>query len=238
MLYEGVRQVFPNQAELIICGVRNDIFHPTSFEEREYVRTELGVSSENIVFSFLGSVGKRKGFDVLAKAFAVLARDNPNLYLWIIGPRTVQENQNINPIEVAEVCAPLVGLDGQVRYWGRVNDRIKLAMLLRISDIFVFPSLREGFGLAPVEAMASGTPVIVSRLPGVTDLANVEGETGLFVEPGDVKSLKEAMFILASQPELRNKISPAAVQRVRDQFGWQKHVSDWENLYIKLSVQE
>ena len=234
-LHRGVLQIFPEKAVCILCGVRDDIFKPIPNNEREELRGEMGVSPSEIVFCFLGSVGRRKGFDLLAQAFADLSIKYPNWRLWVIGPRTARESQNIDPKEVDQVCAPLGNLDQKVRYWGRVNDRNYLANLLSSSDIFILPSVREGMALAPMEAMAAGIPVIISRLPGVTDIATSEEETGLFIEPGDLASLRTAMIRLAVSAELRLQMGLAAVKRVHDLFSWKKHVSDWENLYCNFS---
>ncbi len=77
-----------------------------------------------------------------------------------------------------------------------------------------------------MEAMAAGVPVIVSRIEGVTDLANIDGETGLYVEVGDVIALLEAMRKLANDRELRERMGKAAYQRAVEHFGWQAHIDN------------
>lgn len=230
-LHEGVSKIFPKKAVQIFCAIRDDVFKPISLEERQRIRLELGVAADDVIFCFLGTVCKRKGFHLLAKAFSDLSPTHPNWRLWVIGPKTIQENQNIDLDEVKLVCSPLDRFGNKVHYWGRIDNRSQLAHILSISDIFVFPSLKEGFGLAPVEAMAVGIPVIISKLPGITDLANIEGETGLFIEPNDEASLKTAMVQLADQPDLRREMGRSAVNRVREFFGWQQHVDRWEQIY-------
>jgi glycosyltransferase involved in cell wall biosynthesis len=173
----------------------------------------------------------RKGFDLLAQAFAELAPGHPNWRLWVIGPRSHAESQNLRDEEVQAVTAALQGFDSQITYLGRVDDRHALARLLGAGDVFLFPSRREGFGLAPVEAMATGAPVIISRIPGVTDLASVEGETGLYIPPNDPKALKQAMERLGNDPELRRQMGQKAVQRVKKAFSWEPYIDRWEQLY-------
>src|SRR5262249_55064082 len=90
----------------------------------------------------------------------------------------------------------------------RVLDRIVfveetqvIQQYYRASDVFVLPSRRESFGMALVEAMASGLPCIASRLPGVTDLIVTDGTSGLLVEPHDVPALSAALArVLTDQP--------------------------------------
>ena len=236
-LFEPLAVHFPGKSVLIVNGVRDDLFVPL-IQERIALRQQTQVPPDGVVFSFLGSVGRRKGFDTLAQAFAELAPEHPDWRLWVVGPRSRQESQNIVDQEVEEVCQPLRSCEAQVSYWGRINDRPLLAQILAASDVFVFPSRREGMGLAPLEAMAAGVPVIIARLPGITDLANVEGETGLYVEPGNVAQLREAMRRLGENPTLRQQMGKAARQRIVESFGWEHHVVRWEQLYTLGEIKQ
>jgi len=230
-LYRPLKSLFPNQAVLLVNGVRDDLFIPLNREEQSRLRCQWNLNEDNVVFLFLGSVGHRKGFDVLAKAFAQLAEAHPKWRLWVIGPRSRSESQNIVDEHVEKVISPISHLASQVKFWGRIDDREKLAQILAVGDVFVFPSRREGMGLAPVEAMACGTPVIIARIPDITDLANIEGETGLYVPPGEVEPLKQAMERLGTNPELRRRMGRNAARRVREEFGWEQYIDRWERLY-------
>jgi glycosyltransferase involved in cell wall biosynthesis len=235
-LYRPLRAVFPQNAVLLLNGVRDDIFVPVDEATRNRTRTDLNVSEDDVVFSFLGSVDRRKGFDLLAEAFATLAPEFPRWQLWVMGPMSRAESQNVNECVARAVTVPLLPVQLQVRYIGRVDDRERLARYLGSSDLFVFPSRREGFGLAPVEAMAAGIPPIVARIGGVTDLANVEGETGLFVPPGDLLALLNAMRSLGTDAPLRQEMGRSAVERVQNEFGWEEHISRWSELYATGTV--
>ena len=230
-LYAPLQAHFPPKAVLILNAVRDDIFVPLDDATRRRVRGELGAGDEHVVFTFLGTVCYRKGFDLLAQAFAELAPGHPNWRLWVIGPRSHAESQNLCDEEAQEVMAPLRELDSQIIYFGRVNDRHQLATLLGSSDVFVFPTRREGLPLSPMEAMAGGVPPIIARIPGVTDLASVEGETGLYIPPNDPKALKQAMERLGNDPELRRQMGRKAVQRVKEAFSWEPYIDRWEQLY-------
>jgi glycosyltransferase involved in cell wall biosynthesis len=230
-LYRGLAPDFGSKVLLIPCGIRDNIFTRCSNPAREDLRSGHKAGHDDVVFAFLGSVGRRKGFDVLANAFAELAPTHPRWRLWVIGPRTRVENQNIDEREVAEVTSPLKDLQNRVKFWGRLDVRHTLSRILSASDVFVFPSRREGMGIAPMEAMAVGVPVVVSRIPGVTDLANVEGETGLYVPPGDLAGLKAAMLRLGTDEELRKRMGARAAQVVREGFAWEQHVTNWMKLY-------
>jgi len=230
-LHRGLALDFGSKVSLLPYGIRDDIFTRGSDGEREKLRSAHQIRPGNVVFACLGAVGRRKGFDVLAQAFAELAPAHPEWRLWVIGPRSRAESQNIDEREVAEVTSPLRGLAERVEFWGRLDERPTLSRILAASDVFVFPSRREGMGIAPLEAMAVGVPVVVSRIPGVTDLANMEGDTGLYVPPGDLAGLKAAMLKLGTDEEARQRMGERAAQVVRAGFAWEQHVTKWMRLY-------
>ncbi len=230
-LSEPIRAIAPKKSILLLNGVRDDIFKPFPDAERTDIRDEEGIPTNGVIFVFLGTVGYRKGFDLLAKAFTQLAPSHPDWRLWVIGPYRPAENQNILESEVRQVIEPLIPVIDRVKFWGRVDDRYRLAQLLGAGDFFVFPSRREGFGLAPVEAMACGTPVIIARLPGITDLANIDGQTGLYIKPDSVEDLCRAMLQLGENTILREEMGRAGRERVKENFGWESHVNAWEDLY-------
>ena len=90
-------------------------------------------------------------------------------------------------------------------------------------------------GLTSAEAMACGIPVILSRIEGVTDVGNIEGKTGLYIKPGDPKELMKAMTTLGEKEGLRRRMGRAGAERARVVYGWETHISKWEELYSGLS---
>jgi glycosyltransferase involved in cell wall biosynthesis len=232
-LYEAIQRSFPGKAVLILNGIRDDIFLPLEAARRVLVREEAGAKANDIIFIFLGSVGTRKGFDLLAQAFAELSPVHPEWRLWVIGPHTKEQSQNIVVEEVNCVTQPLKG-NNRGNFWGRIDDRQRLAEVLAAGDGFVFPSRREGMPLAPMEAMAAGLPVIIARIPGVTDMVNIHGETGYYITPGNLDELKKAMEKLGTDKVLRKRMGRKARERVVESFGWERHIDQWESLYKSL----
>jgi glycosyltransferase involved in cell wall biosynthesis len=231
-LYCGLQELFTNKVILIINGVRDDIFIPLSPIERVNFRLKHDVHTDDVIFSFVGSIGTRKGFDQLANAFRDLAKVHPNWKLWVIGPHTIKESQNLRGEDISACIAPLHGLGCQVVFWGRINDRKYMNQILASSDIFVFPTRREGMPLAPAEAMSAGIPVIITRIAGVTDLINIEGETGLYIPVGEKDALRSAMEKLGNDPALRHYMGENGRKRIMEGFRWEKHLDQWEQLYL------
>ena len=95
----------------------------------------------------------------------------------------------------------------------------ELGPLYERAAVVAVPSHREGFGVACLEAMAHGRPVVASAVGGLLDLV-VDGETGLFVPPRDVPALRAALERLLGDAELRERLGAAARERVRTHFGW------------------
>jgi glycosyltransferase involved in cell wall biosynthesis len=106
-----------------------------------------------------------------------------------------------------------------VRFFGFVPDAT-LAILYRLAHTFAFPSLYEGFGLPPLEAMACGTPVVTSRL---SSLPEVVGEAAILVDPYDVDDIAGALVRLLSDPALRERLATLGRARATH-FSWDKSV--------------
>src|SRR6202007_3468208 len=99
-----------------------------------------------------------------------------------------------------------------VRFLGYLPEGT-LAAMYRLASVFVFPSLYEGFGLPPLEAMASGTPVVTSN---VSSLPEVAGGGAMLVDPYDVSSIVEGMRGVLSDPDLAREMRRKGLVRARD----------------------
>lgn len=233
-LEASVSKHFSNKSNLIVPGVHDNIFKPINPHERELFRSENKISDQDVVFTFLGSVGLRKGFDLLVRSFIDLEKEFPGFRLWVIGPSTKFESQNITNDEVEELLTPLESCQNKVHFWGRIDDQNLLSKILACSDAFVFPSRKEGFGIAPIMAMAVGLPVIISRIPGVTDLANIDGMTGYYFTPGDISGLKTAIKKIIEDPTRRVQMGTNARKVVLESFRWEQYIQSWEKLLLNL----
>ena len=120
-------------------------------------------------------------------------------------------------------------LHKHVRFLGYVPDD-QLAVLYRLAAVFVFPSLYEGFGLPPLEAMASGTPVVVSN---VSSLPEVVGDAAVLVDPHDVGSIVDGLRAGADRPRPRRG-DAAERARTGAGFSWERSVARTLEVYKRV----
>ena len=141
-------------------------------------------------------------------------------------------------IEAAEGMNLVVAGDGPLR------DRFPQALgfvppaeldrLYARAAVVACPSHREGFGVACLEAMAHGRPVVASGVGGLLDLV-VNGETGILVEPGNVQALRAALERLLSDPGLRRRLGDAGRQRAAEHFSWPRVTRKTLDVYARYA---
>jgi glycosyltransferase involved in cell wall biosynthesis len=141
-------------------------------------------------------------------------------------------------VEAAQGINLVVAGDGPLR--SRVPQALgfvppdELAPLYARAAVVVCPSYREGFGVACLEAMAHGRPVVASSVGGLLDLV-VDGETGIHVPPGDVPALRSAIERLLGDRELRRRMGEAGRRRAAEHFSWDAVTSRTVELYARYA---
>jgi glycosyltransferase involved in cell wall biosynthesis len=185
----------------------NERFKPQPPEEVERVRRKYRLFAPYIIF--VGTVEPRKNLVTLVRAFAAVAKNFPHL-LVLAGARGWMSEPVFAEIERQ-------GLKDRVAHLGYVPAE-DLPALISGAEVFVYPSLGEGFGLPPLEAMACGVPVICSNAPA---LPEVVGDAAILVPPTDVTALEEAIMHLLSDPDLKATLRQKGLQRSR-QFSWHR----------------
>jgi glycosyltransferase involved in cell wall biosynthesis len=186
------------------------------------LRQQYGIPREALIFSFVGRVVGDKGVRELAEAFRGLRRTFSESYLLLIGGF----EDDLDPLD-PEVLSflkndpkvILAGFQSDIRPW------------VMVSDIFVFPSYREGFPNVVMQACCLNTPCIVSDINGCNEIVS-DGKTGLIVPPKNSAMLQLAMEKLSVDPALRRKFAAAAREYVVANFD-QKFV--WGELLKEYS---
>jgi glycosyltransferase involved in cell wall biosynthesis len=198
-----------DRVQTIYCGV-DPSFRPLSSAEAKAFRQQKGLPERFILF--LGTIEPRKNVSRLVEAFAMLrvaytqAASPPHLV--IAGGRGWLSDPVFARIEE-------LGVQDRVHVVGYVPEEEK-RLWYGASTCFCYPSLYEGFGLPPLEAMACGIPVIASN---VSSLPEVVGEAGLTVPPQDSRALSKALSRALEDAGLRAELSQKGLARAQ-QFSW------------------
>lgn len=192
-------------------------FRPAEPGEQAALRRTLGLPASGPLILFVGFFSADKGPHILYEAWSrIAATAAAGSSLLFIGATTSSY------FEVDERLASGIrdqaardGLASRVLF---VEATRAIEEYYRASDVFVFPSKREGFGMALVEAMASGLPCVASRLPGATDEIVTAGTNGVLVEPHDVAALASALERLLTDSRLAAELGRAARTSVEQRF--------------------
>lgn len=208
---EEVRRVFQTPADKIIV-VPNGVDSPRTAADAAKdaaFRARFAAPEEELVF-FLGRLVHEKGVHVLLDAAPRILRHRPGTRFVIAGEGPLRTD--------LEARARALGIAERVVFYGYADDEDR-DRFLRGAQAAVFPSLYEPFGIVSLEAMAAGTPVVVSRTGGFAEIVE-HGVTGLHAEPGDVESLADAVLTVLSNPRLAEKLRRRALREVRERFSW------------------
>jgi glycosyltransferase involved in cell wall biosynthesis len=172
---------------------------------------------------YAGNIKPHKNLERLIEAFHTLRRGGlEQVKLLIIG-------DEISKYATLRRAVHRYKLHKHVRFFGFVPDKT-LASLYRLASVFVFPSLYEGFGLPPLEAMAAGTPVITSN---VSSLPEVVGDAAILIDPYEPDEIAAAMRRVLTEPGLRADLHDRGLARVK-QFSWARSVQRVREIYAEV----
>ena len=216
----------------IYNGVDTARFYPVNKSVERQIPSGLpdnfraGSMERAVVIGAVGRIAQVKNQRSLISAVDLLVRRRPELaeQLKVIlvgnGPLHQTLKSQVDELGLADT----VWMPG---------DRTDIPDLLRQMDVFVLPSLAEGVSNTVLEAMASGLPVIATRVGGNTELIQHEGN-GLLVDVNEDGQLAEAIAQLVDQPELREQMGRRGLERVREKFDWNKTVESYLAVYDEV----
>lgn len=171
------------------------------------------------------SINRNKGQDLLLEAFALL--DDPKAELWLYGAVGLSARGYVKRLK-KRVSA--LGLENRVHFPGPTSN---VHEVFSGAAVVVHTSWTESFGMALVEAMSCGVPVIAHDLEGMAEVV-VDGVTGYLIKPGDIEMLVSRLGLLLEDPEIRNRIGGAAYLSVRERFDIISRSQEYRNLYQGL----
>jgi glycosyltransferase involved in cell wall biosynthesis len=194
--------------------------------EQDIVRGRYQVDSPFLLYT--GRISPHKNVARIIEAFsalkAELAKDAayPDLKLIIIGDE-VSKNPDIRRAVIRS------GMQHEVRFLGYVSIDV-LRIFFDMAKVFVFPSLYEGFGLPPLEAMAHGTPVVASN---TSALPEVVGQAALLVNPENIFEISRALHRLLTDQPLRERLKAAGIEQAA-RFSWETSVRRMVKVYEQV----
>jgi len=220
----------PGKIKVIPPGVDLRLFRPLP---KVTAKGFLNVPEEFCLILFVGRIEPVKGIATLFEAIAILkgrkAVCPKKLYVAIIGGDPRETNKEMR--RLTEKRREL-GIEDVVTFLGARNQDT-LPYYYSAADVVVMPSRYESFGLAALEAMACGTPVVASRVGGLAFLVQ-DGVTGFHFPEGDATALAEKLELLLGDENLREEMGQKALERAR-QYSWPRIATKIISLYRELS---
>ncbi len=199
MGYEGEVEVIPN-------GVDLEIFQK-DYGNRQKIREKFGVSSDDVLLVTTSRLVTKNRTGDIIESLKFLP-DNTKLF--IVGEGKLKES--------LKNLAKNLGVEERVKFLGH-HLYHEIPQYLQASDIFLRPSISEGFGNSFVEAMAAGLPVIGTPVGGIVDFLK-DGETGLFCEVKNPKSIAEQVERLLNDKKLREKLIKNGKNLAKEKYSW------------------
>lgn len=204
------------------------------FKPIENVRQSIGyqefLEQNNLpkdarIILYVGSDHPRKNLNVLAEVFANVKKNVPNTYLVKVGAPGLVSGR----LEFQNKLSEL-GVGDSVRFIENTADE-KLAMIYALADVFIFPSLYEGFGVPPLEAMACGCPVVSSN---ATSLPEVVGNAGPMHDPADVAGFTTSVLRVLTDANYAAELRQKGLERNK-LFSWEGIAMRTAEVYRKMS---
>lgn len=197
----------PDKVRVVHYGIEHKSASPDELNQaRTKLRSELNLPQDTLIIGIVCRLVEQKGIPYGLDAFKQVLEQLPDVHLIIAGDgdlRSTLEAQ-VQQLEIAD----------NVHFLGWRDDAPQVLAAL---DVFLMPSLWEGFGLVLLEAMSKRVPVIASDVSAIPEVV-VHGETGFLVSPRDVDSLRDAMLTLLGDRPLRLHMGMMAEDRVETHF--------------------
>jgi glycosyltransferase involved in cell wall biosynthesis len=211
------------KVEVIYNAIDEQLACAPRADEVSKVRERYQLTSPFILYA--GNIKPHKNVDRLIEAYSILRRRGiEHAKLLVIGDE-ISKYPNLRRL------VHQFQLHQHVRFLGFVPDAT-LAALYQLASVFVFPSLYEGFGLPPLEAMAAGTPVITSN---ISSLPEVVGDAAVLIDPMDAGAIADAMARVLSDASLRASLVERGRQRVTV-FSWERSARRVCEVYAELAA--
>lgn len=214
------------ESTVVMHGIDLERFRPAP--DKAAARAEIGLDPAFRHVGCFGRIRRQKGTDVFVDAMISLLPGHPG-WRAVIAGRTTVEHQAFEQELRARI--EQAGLADRILFVGEHTD---IERWYRALDLFVAPQRWEGFGLTPLEAMASEVPVVATDVGAFSELV-VDGVTGTIIEPGDSDAMSTAVEPLIADDIRRQSFANAALAHTRENFPLQREAAMLVEIYRNLS---
>ena len=201
---------------LIPPGYDDNRFYPIGEASRQAIRTKLGWTGPVVLA--IGRLARNKGYDLLLRGFDVVARRIPDARLVLAVGGEQMSREEVSILDSLKSLAAGLSLNDRVTFAGFVSER-ELADRYRAADVFVLSSRYEPFGMTALEAMACGTPTVVTTHGGLHRVLTY-GRHALFADPFDAEDLGITITKVLRLQFLRRRLGKMGAYRARGLFTW------------------
>jgi glycosyltransferase involved in cell wall biosynthesis len=220
--------VNPALIKMIPNSVDTRRFRPAKPQTRDELRQKLGIPARDKIVIFTGRLVSYKGLPLLLRVWRDIQRNHEGVGLLLVG----SGGQDIHNCEAElKEYVSAYGLKDSVHFTGGVQN---VHEYLQASDIFVFPTENEAFGISLIEAMACGLPVISTNVGGVKDILQNQ-QNGVAVQPGDFQGLYDALDALITDSSLSARLGRAAWQTVQNKYSAETVTQQYAKLFRRIS---
>lgn len=201
-----------------------DIFViPNGINIDNYVKVSKNkIFNKDKTILFVGTLRPIKGVKYLIESMKIIQQYNPNIRLMLVGNGNDKENLN--------KLVDTFKLSGCINFVGQIPNEI-IPKYMAISDIFVLPSLSEGFPVVILEAMASGLPIVATKVGGLAEIVK-DGINGYLVDPCRPEEIAEKVILILEDDKLSEKISKNNKEKALN-YNWDRVVERLEDVYQK-----
>ncbi len=214
--------VDPSRIAVVYSGL--DTVRPINPSEDKRVRSQYGITPNQLVIGTVANLFPRKGYEYLIQALAEINQRKPGIHCLIVG-----EGDEIYRSRLLDMVQKN-GLEKVVTFAGFQQD---VPSYIAAMDVFVLPSVMEGFGIVLLEAMAMGKPIIATTVGGIPEIVE-DQTTGILVPPKDSSAIAQKIIYLLENPSVREKLGQAGRARVLERFSVQRMASQLQDIYGEL----
>jgi glycosyltransferase-like protein len=227
-----LRRGYGTAAEVVHNGVDPARFEAADPGQAKELRRRAGAADRPLILS-VGGIEPRKGSDTLVRAIAALKQAGRRPVHAVVGGHSFQDYRAYRDRVLASLPGLGLRLDDDVVLLGTVPDA-ELPSWYAAADVLAFPSTKEGWGLAVLEAMSAGLPVVASDLPVFREFLS-PGRDALLVPVDDAPALAVALADVLDDPALADRLRSAARATV-ERYSWPRSAAEHQAIYASIRV--